>query len=89
MPDCCPIGSDHDSKATYRIVVRGRLDSSWSARLSDMTITTELDADSTTTLIGPLDDQAALAGILNTLYELGLTLVSVEYVSGLDFSEVD
>jgi hypothetical protein len=31
-----------------------------------------------TTLEGDLSDQAALAGILNTLYELHLTVISVK-----------
>jgi hypothetical protein len=31
-------------------------------------------------LIGRLADQAALLGVLNSLYELGLPLLSVEYI---------
>jgi len=75
--------SGHDSAATYQIVVRGRLDESWSARLSDMTISAASGAGSevTTILCGTLSDQAALAGVLNTLYDLGLTLVSVSSLS--------
>jgi len=86
MPDRHSIDSAQDAEAVYRIVVRGRLDSSWSARLGDMKIVTESDAslEVTTTLFGPLADQAALAGILNTLYDLGLTLVCVEYLAELD-----
>ena len=86
MPDRRAVDSAQDAEAVYRIVVRGRLDCSWSARLGDMNITTESNADSevTTTLFGPLADQAALAGILNTLYDLGLTLVSVKYLAELD-----
>jgi len=51
-----------------------------------MNIVTESDTslEVTTTLFGPLADQAALAGILNTLYDLGLTLVCVEYLAELD-----
>jgi len=51
-----------------------------------MTITTESDVGSEviTTLFGLLADQAALTGILNTLYELGLTLICVEYLTELD-----
>lgn len=33
---------------------------------------------SITTLSGPLIDQAALLGVINTLYDLHLTLLSVE-----------
>ena len=86
MPDRRSIDPAQDAEAVYQIVVRGRLDSSWSARLSNMHITIESDAGSevTTTLVGPLADQAALAGILNTLYDLGLTLICVEYLAELD-----
>jgi hypothetical protein len=33
-----------------------------------------------TTLVGEMEDQAALAGVLNTLYELHLPLLSVEFL---------
>jgi hypothetical protein len=35
-----------------------------------------------TELVGKVRDQAKLAGVLNTLYELHLTLLSVEYLNG-------
>jgi hypothetical protein len=34
-----------------------------------------------TMLVGQLNDQAELAGVLNTLYELHLTLLSVELLT--------
>jgi hypothetical protein len=34
-----------------------------------------------TTLLGELSDQAALAGVLNTLYELHLLVLSVDRLS--------
>ena len=34
------------------------------------------------TLVGLMRDQAELAGVLNTLYELHLSLLSVEYLNG-------
>jgi hypothetical protein len=48
-----------------------------------MTILTETGPDSqtVTTLRGPLLDQAALAGVLSTLYDLGMTLLSVEQIA--------
>jgi len=66
--------------STYRIRVNGHLDTSWSDRLSGMTIITVGGTSSpeTTTLEGLLLDQAALTGVINTLYDLGLPLVSVE-----------
>ena len=36
---------------------------------------------SVTTLLGELSDQAALAGVLNTLYELHLPVLSLERLS--------
>ena len=36
---------------------------------------------SVTELFGKVRDQAALVGLLNSLYELHLTLLSVEYIS--------
>ncbi len=67
----------------YRICIRGQLDSSWSERLGGMTMTTTggMDTDETTMLEGQLLDQAALTGILNTLYDMRLPLVSVECIN--------
>ena len=69
--------------AMYRICIRGQLDSSWSERLGGMTMTTTggMDTDETTMLEGQLWDQAALTGILNTLYDMQLPLVSVECIN--------
>jgi hypothetical protein len=69
--------------AMYRIRFRGQLDSSWSERLGGMTVTTTggRDIDETTVLEGQLRDQAALTGILNTLYDMQLPLVSVDCIN--------
>ena len=68
--------------STYRIRINGHLDTSWSDRLSGMTIITVCEKNTLeiTTLQGRLLDQAALTGVLNTLYDLGLPLISVEYL---------
>jgi hypothetical protein len=65
--------------ATYRIKVEGRLDGSWSDCLGGMTITTSSHGDQgvMTTLEGRIRDQAELSGVLNTLYELHLPLLTV------------
>lgn len=75
--------------AVYRITVIGQLDPDWSAILRDMTITTvsEPPARPITALAGSLTDQPALAGVLSTLHELGLTLQSVELVEQPNNSE--
>jgi hypothetical protein len=70
----------YDRPATYTISVQGRIDSAWSVRLEGMTIClgTVEAGPPVTTLEGELSDQAALAGVLNTLYELHLTVLSVK-----------
>ena len=47
-----------------------------------MTIAVQAWADGppTTTLTGSLEDQASRAGVLRTLYELHLPVLSVEYL---------
>jgi hypothetical protein len=69
-----------DNPANYQISVHGRIDPSWSERFEGMTIClTPGEKDKViTTLVGELSDQAALAGVLNTLYELHLAVLSVE-----------
>ena len=78
-----PIHSGFDSPATYRIGVQGRIPARWCDRMEGMTITERApEAESpVTTLSGELADQAALAGVLNTLYELHLPVLSVERLS--------
>ena len=68
-----------DRPATYQITVQGMIDPDWSDRLSGMTIglIREEACPPVTTLKGELSDQAALAGVLNTLYELHLPILSV------------
>ncbi len=72
--------------AIYRIRVRGRLDASWSDRVGGMQVTETRgsDGEAETILVGRLADQAALAGILNALYELHLPVLSAECVDSED-----
>jgi hypothetical protein len=66
---------------TYTIRAQGRLDMSWSDQLGGMRIAvTGSGRHTVTTLVGRLTDQAALLGVLNALYELGLPLLSVDYI---------
>jgi hypothetical protein len=70
----------YDSPATYQINVLGRIDLTWSDRLEGMAIrlaSKEGDAP-VTTLEGELSDQAALVGVLTTLYEMHLPVLLVE-----------
>jgi hypothetical protein len=72
-----------DKSAIYRIRVQGELSAGWSSRLADMAdMRTRVERNKehacVTTLEGPVRDQAALSGVLNTLYELHLPVLSVE-----------
>ena len=76
-----------DTSATYRIRVQGTVDETWSAYLGGVTIAEVHTADRApvTILTGQLVDQAALLGVLNNLYDLGFSLLSVqclEYAEG-------
>lgn len=68
--------------ATYRIEVEGHLAESWSEYLAGMRITIRKRSDQTAmaTLIGRLKDQAELSGVLNSLYDLRLSILKVEVV---------
>ena len=63
-----------------QIRVQGVLDQEWSDTMGGLTISldTESGLHPVTTLSGRLRDQAALAGVLDHLYNLLLPLISVE-----------
>ena len=67
----------------YRIVISGYLNGRMAERVGFMRITErrEGEKEQETTLEGVVRDQADLSGVLNTLYEMHLPLVSVEYLS--------
>jgi hypothetical protein len=75
-----------DSPAFYQIRVQGRVEKSWSDRLEGMVINQfSLDGEPPITVLeGMLNDQSALAGVLNTLYELHLPVLSVECLPSLE-----
>jgi hypothetical protein len=80
-----------DSPATYQICVQGQIDPSWSDRLGGMAIfpDTSETGPPATTLEGELSDQAALAGVLNTLYELHLPVLSLKCLNMIDSGTPD
>ena len=63
-----------DQVGLYEIQVLGMLDESWSDWFGDMMISVD---SSFTTLSGAIPDQAALRGILDRIWDLNLTLISV------------
>ena len=64
-----------DKSAVYRIKVQGVVSESWIDRLGGLGIVSVTSA--ATTLEGRLPDQAALSGVLDTLYQWRLPLLKV------------
>ena len=88
MPSRNPI--PFDLPANYQINVQGRIAPTWSDLLGGMTIFPDtVEANSpVTTLEGELSDQAALAGVLNTLYEMHLTVLLVKRLDDFTYGGV-
>ncbi len=62
----------------YTLRVDGRLDDHWSPWFDNLSLTR--DSDGTTSLSGPVCDQAQLHGLLMKIRDLGLTLISVHVI---------
>lgn len=69
-----------DTTARYEIRIQGYLDRSWFERMAgaDFQVEHSSDGASVTVFTGEFVDQAALAGALNLLYDLGFPLLSVQ-----------
>ena len=69
-----------DCPVIYQIIVQGYLDENRSDWFDGMDIEPQVDADgrSVTKLTGMVVDQAALHGLLRKLYDLGLSLLSMQ-----------
>ena len=64
-----------DEGGSYEIRVRGRLAARWVAWFDGLSLRHE--SDGTTTIHGPVVDQAALHGLLTRVRDIGLPLISV------------
>jgi hypothetical protein len=76
----------HQVAQIYQIKIQGELGGNWSDWFNGMTISVE-DNLPITTLTGIVADQAALRGILNKLWDLNLTLISVRRIETDDKEE--
>ena len=68
----------HDESGLYEIRIKGHLNNRWADWFEGLTITLEEDGD--TLLTGPVIDQAALHGLLKRVRDLGMPLLSVNFV---------
>jgi hypothetical protein len=72
-----------NANLTYQIRVRGQIPTAWSDAFADLDPVQVDDAfGPITVLYGDFADSAALQGVLNNLYMLGLVLISVDCQNG-------
>jgi hypothetical protein len=68
----------YDESGLYEIHLKGHLNHRWAGQFGDGAIT--LEDDGNTLLTCPVLDQAALHGLLKRVRDLGLPLLSVNFV---------
>ena len=81
--DIRPKGLSFQGPGIYQIRLQGILDERWFSGLGDIRRSTSQSTDGkpVTTLTGRFRDQANLFGLLNTIYDLHLPLIKVEYLA--------
>ena len=79
MSDKQTYDEKHNQHQCYEIRLKGHLDARWANRFEGLTIT--LEEDGNTLLTGRVIDQAALHGLLKKVRDLGMPLVSVNFVN--------
>ena len=68
---------DRPDTRVYEIRVQGELTPRWSCWFAGLSVET---GDGETLIVGPVDDQAALHGLLARIRDLGLPLLAVRVV---------
>jgi hypothetical protein len=79
MSETNTLPQGHDESGFYEIRLKGHLDDRWAARFGDVVIT--LEDNGNTLLTCHVIDQAALHGLLKRVRDLGMPLLSVNFVS--------
>ena len=69
---------DADQPRVYQIKIKGHLSPQWADWFEGLTIM--LEEDGNTLLTGPVIDQAALHGFLKRVRDLGMPLLSVNFL---------
>lgn len=70
-------------KQTYQIEVKGQLDPNWRVYFEgfDLSASSSQGTAINTLLVGQIEDQSALHGILNKIRDLNLVLLSLHQIS--------
>jgi len=70
--------------AIYKIKVEGVLKENWVDKFQGLKIRKESSSSgkSVSVLSGRINDQSALSGLLNTLYDYNMTILSVKMLNG-------
>ena len=79
MSETHALPENHDESGLYEIRLKGHLNNRWADWFEGLTITLEDQGD--TLLTGLVVDQAALHGLLKKVRDLGMPLVSVNFVT--------
>lgn len=75
-PPLQPVQEAH----VYQIKIQGKLDPRWSGWFNGLVVELESENPLITSLTGPIIDQASLRGILIHIWNLNLSLISVNRV---------
>lgn len=72
--------------AIYKIVVQGELNAEWPLLSWGLQVNVQKGKGQKpiTSLVGQINDQSALSGILNKLYDLHFTVISVNMLSEME-----
>lgn len=87
VPSEPSVETDFVAPAVYQIRIAGQLGQEWTEWFGGMTITLQEGGD--TLLTGPVNDQAALFGLLKKVRDLGMSLLSVSRVSPAEPDALD
>lgn len=78
MSEPHPLPEYYDQPGFYEIRLKGQLGERWADRFEGLTISRKDNGD--TLLTGLVVDQAALHGLLKKVRDLGMPLISVNYL---------
>ena len=72
--------------AIYKIVVQGELNAEWPIQSWGLQVNVQKvkGKKTITSLVGQINDQSALSGILNKLYDIHMTVISVNMLSEIE-----